>query len=168
MQIVIETVENCSQEIIIEFLEGNRFDLHLSRKVVNGMGFEDTRTYDQIVLAMKRFLSEVDKEQFMDLFIVTGDRELTVKEKAVMIRLINICHRERNYFIVYNEEIIYYPQQYTDRAYFEIAKYVSSTMKILSARKKAFTLQNRIKDSIRRFFSRNETAGTDELTGEVV
>ena len=167
MDIAIKTVENYSQEIIIEFLEGNRFDPYLSRKVVSGVGFEDTRTYDQNVFAMKRFLSEVDKEQFMDLYIVTDERELTVKEKAVMIRLINMCHKERNYFIIYNEEIIYYPQQYSDRAYFEITKYVSSTLKILNARKKAFARHNKVKESIRGFFNKGEAIDTGELNSEV-
>ena len=34
MEIVIETVENYSQEIVTEFLEGNHFELRLSRKVI--------------------------------------------------------------------------------------------------------------------------------------
>ena len=167
MDIAIKTVENYSQEIVTEFLEGNHFELRLSRKVITGMDFEDQHTYDQIVFAMKRFLSEVDKEQFLDLYIVTDERELTVKEKAVMIRLINMCHKERNYFIIYNEEIIYYPQQYSDRAYFEITKYVSSTLKILNARKKAFARHNKVKESIRGFFNKGEAIDTDELNGEV-
>ena len=83
MDIAIKTVENYSQEFVTEFLEGNHFELRLSRKVITGMDFEDQRTYDQIVFAMKRFLSEVDKEQFLDLYIVTDERELTVKEKEI-------------------------------------------------------------------------------------
>lgn len=167
MDVAIKTVENYSQEIVTEFLEGTHFDPRLSRKVITGMDFEDTRTYDQIVFAIKRFLSEVDKEQFLDLYIVTDERELTVKEKAVMIRLINMCHKERNYFVVYNKEIVYYPQQYSDRAYFEITKYVSSTIKILNARKKTFALRNRVKESIRGLFNRNEVIDTSQLVGEV-
>ena len=34
MDIAIKTVENYSQEIVTEFLEGNHFELRLSRKVI--------------------------------------------------------------------------------------------------------------------------------------
>jgi len=149
VKITTNTIENTTQDLVEQFLNGEYFDLQLSRKVINTIDPIDESTYDEVVMSVKRILKSTKKEDFCNLMLFTTDVTVSNKEKAVFIRIINLSHKEAQYFIILNNEIVHHPGYFKKYSQSEIEVYVNT---ILKHREKE-QLKLKIKTTIRNLFS---------------
>ena len=149
MKIITNTIENTTQDLVEQFLNGEYFDLQLSRKVINAIDPIDEATYDEVVISVKRILKNTKKEDYCNVMLFTTDVTVTNKEKAVFIRMVNLSHKEAQCFIILNNEIVHHPSFFKKYSQSEIEVYVNS---ILKHREKE-QLKLKIKTTIRNLFS---------------
>lgn len=149
MKITTNTIENTTQDLVDQFLNGEYFDLQLSRKVINAIDPIDEATYDEVVISVKRILKNTKKEDYCNVMLFTTDVKVSNKEKAVFIRMVNLAHKEAQFFILLNNEIVHHPNYFKKYSQSEIELYVNTVLK--HREKEQFKLK--LKTTIRNLFS---------------
>lgn len=149
MKIISNAIENTTQDLVEQFLNGEYFDIQLSRKIINTIDPVDETTYDEVVTSVKRILRATKKEDFCNVMLFTTDVKVSNKEKAVFIRMVNLAHKEAQCFILLNNEIVHYPNYFKKYSQSEIEMYISTILK--HREKEQFKLK--LKTTIRNLFS---------------
>lgn len=125
------------------FIGGEHFAKEVSQSIIRNFDFEerdvipDTVTeavqgkpkkdityYEHLVKVVKNNLTLNPPIHLKDdvLYLQT-EQELSKILKAVTVRFINICHRQR-YIIVLNDEIVFLPEHYKNHDKEELGRYV--------------------------------------------
>jgi hypothetical protein len=111
-----------------QFMDGEVFDPRLSKTVLNTIDRVDPLQYNEVVDKVKTILSSAEKQDYHNLYMVNVKENLTVKEKAVLIRYINLCHKERKFFVLLNNELVYFPSEYQKFDLSELHDYVNKQL----------------------------------------
>lgn len=148
MKIISNAIENTTQDLVEQFLNGEYFDIQLSRKIINTIDPVDETIYEEVVNSVKRILRATKKEDFCNVMLFTSDVKISNKEKAVFIRMVNLAHKEARYFILLNNEIIHHPTHFKKYAQSEIEMYINTILK--HREKEKFKLK--LKTNIRNLF----------------
>ena len=98
-----------TKEITKDFLEGREFDPKLSSKILNNIDLIDTSDYKVVMEFVKNLLNRATTKKMDDFFFVETPEELTNKQKCVLIRFVNMCHKEKEFLIFVNNKLVYLP-----------------------------------------------------------
>lgn len=107
-------ISNDTTSLIKNFLNGDNYTTELAEKVFATFDLIDERKYLEVLNIVKSFLNTVEKEIYEDLYLIYTDKDLTTKEIALIVRMINLCHRDKYYFILINNKLIYCNTSYED------------------------------------------------------
>lgn len=135
MNLTIQNFKNHSKELVDQFLSGdtnmcrNRYDVALCTKVLNSIDQTDDSDYMQVVDNVKGFLTRTERTIYNNVCIIHSDAKMTPKEKAVVIRLINMAHRGKELFIVTNDKLIHMPPSYEKLNIEDVIMYVNSQLR---------------------------------------
>lgn len=97
-------------EILSEqFISGEVLSVELSDFVFGNIARTRNGTYSQYVDQIKQILTHSKIEYFYDLMIIKSSADLAEDQKAVMVRFINLCVAHKSKIVVFNNNIIYVP-----------------------------------------------------------
>ena len=119
-----------TKEITKDFLQGKEFDPKLSSSVLNNIDLYDTSDYKVVMESVKSLLNRSVTKKMDDFFFVETQEELTNKQKVVLIRFINMCHKETQYLIFVNTKLVYLPESYEKYNKDEIHKHIEKNLHI--------------------------------------
>ena len=128
MRVKINFIENGTKTLVDQFMDGDDFDPRLSKTVLNTIDRVDDQSYEDVLKKVKTILSGSKREDYQNLFMIEVKQTLSIKEKAVLIRFINLCHKERKFFILLNNELVYFPSEYQGYDLSELHDYVNKQL----------------------------------------
>lgn len=137
MNIQTDFIENHTKEITKDFLEGREFDPKLSSKILNNIDLIDTSDYKVVMEFVKNLLNRATTKKMNDFFFVETPEELTNKQKCVLIRFVNMCHKEKEFLIFVNNKLVYLPESYKKYNKEEVHKHIEKTLHIKERSEKA-------------------------------
>lgn len=137
MDIQTDFIENHTKEITKYFLEGRELDPKLSAKILNNIDLLDTSDYKAVMESVKGILNHSTTKKMDDFFFVETAQELTNKQKCVLIRLVNMCHKEKEFLIFVNNKLVYLPESYKKYNKEEVHKHIEKTLHIKEKTEKA-------------------------------
>ena len=137
MDIQTDFIENHTKEITKDFLQGKEFDPKLSSSVLNNIDLYDTSDYKVVMESVKSLLNRSVTKKMDDFFFVETQEELTNKQKCVLIRFINMCHKEKEFLIFVNNKLVHLPESYKKYNKEEVYKHIEKTLHIKEKTEKA-------------------------------
>lgn len=154
--IKFKEVGNLTKELLALFVSGemmsfNDTSVQLCATVLNTVDLTDEAEYMEVVYHVKKVLNKNPPESFQDVYIVNVPDRLTDKEKTVLIRLVNLAHKAKQYFIVLNGELIYIPKWCENYAEFDIRLHVDKTLRFKEQKEKFLEVTGMIRAAARYF-----------------
>lgn len=122
------SVKNKINELFLEFMKGNEFPVSLSNKIIKTVDIDNTIEYSELTQAAKEYLNSSYKSVYKNIYIIKNIKELEDKEKAVIVRLINLAHKNKHYIIVCNSQVIYVPEVYSNESADDFMDTISKTI----------------------------------------
>lgn len=122
-------VHNNMQDITEEFLQGKEFDPRLSKVVLNNIDLLDPADYDDMLRKVKGVLTRAKTKHYDNFFFIDTPEEISNKEKAVLIRYVNLCYQHKSLILFLNDALIYLPVKYKVYDTSEVDKYIFKTLK---------------------------------------
>jgi hypothetical protein len=95
-----------------QFLRGEVFTLDLSEYVFGNINRVKEKKYSENVEDVKKLLGSSKVVFYYDLVLIKSNIELSEEQKIVMVRYINMCHHDKNLFILFNGNVIYIPMEF--------------------------------------------------------
>jgi len=96
-------------DYIYNFLKGDNLTLEFCNKIYNNLQLINSNYIDDIN-KIKIILNASNKTVYNNIFFIKTKKNITDQELLLLIRFINICHKEK-YFIVINNKLVYIPQK---------------------------------------------------------
>ena len=149
MKLKSNFVNNDTKQLVDQFLDGESFDIRLSTTILNTIDRVDNSQYEEVVNKVKNILSISKKDSYRNIYFVEVVEELSKKEKAVLIRFINLVYKERKFFIILNRELIHFPTEYQKYDISELHSYLESQLRDMRA-EDSFAAVNKM---VYKFFS---------------
>lgn len=135
-------IESSVCSITEEFLNGEFFIHELAVKTFNQIDLTDSAGYMDTVNLVKRIINTAVRYEYKDILFYETEEVLTVKQKAVLVRLSGMSYKNR--IVVVNNEIVHYPKgALTINSEKDVRLYVNRALKTLH--KKA--VKEKIKDA---------------------
>lgn len=133
-------VQNHTQKLIQKFLAGEEFTLELSEQVFQTFSKVDQTSYLTMLEHVKNLLNNLKKDRIYDFIILNSAYELLDKEKAVLVRYINISYKGNKNIIILNNNVLHIGSYYEKYGELEVKKYIDKVINEL-----------RIKNSFKQF-----------------
>lgn len=145
-----------AQRLQAEYISGdqifsrNQFDHTGTIRVLNSIditlsdqgGFISEERYKKRLKKMKMFLDHCNINIFMDLFLISKSNYQDVDsgpidkgDYAIIVRLVNLAHKDKHYFIVLDGELIHVPFYFLTRTPDLVEEYIEHRMKQMSRNK---------------------------------
>lgn len=105
-----ESIKSDIQRLTNEFLQGHTLSTELSDYVFGSIVRTREGSYSEYVDKIKQILSYSKIDHYNDLMIIKSSAKIAEDEKAVLVRFINLCDKHRDKIVVFNEDIIYVPE----------------------------------------------------------
>ena len=105
-------IGNDTQQLIQSFLAGDECSLELSERVLNTFDMLDQTSYPRMLEHIKQLFNRVKGDRSGNVFVLSLPYELTKKEKAVLVRFINISYKGNENIIVLNNNVVYVGSAY--------------------------------------------------------
>lgn len=147
--IIRSDIESLSEE----FTRGDFFSTQLSEFVLNNIALTKQGNYTDYLNQIKEILNYSKINYYYNLMIIKSSAKITEEQKVVMVRYINICVAHNNKIILFNNNIIYIPED-LKRKYGEeaINTYVNSIYrKYINKRRTKYILRKIQRFRIKRF-----------------
>ena len=107
------TFKTEAEENFRMFINGGFLDESASNRILNTVDTVDPFSYNKVLHSVKEYLNKGLYFYDKGVFTIETSDSLTKKEKVVLCRFINICHRTKSLeFIVLNDEIIWHVEDY--------------------------------------------------------
>lgn len=126
--ITYNSIENHTQDLIKGFLAGEVYSPELSEKVLSTFDHLDQTSYSRMLEHVKGLLRRVKGDRHEDVFVLTMPYELCVKEKAVLVRFINISYKENENIIVLNNNVVYVGSTYAKYDPQKVKDYIQNVL----------------------------------------
>lgn len=110
--ITYQDIGNDTQQLIRSFLNGDECSLELSERVLNTFDMLDQTSYPRMLEHVKQLFNRVKGDRSGSVFVLSLPYELTKKEKAVLVRFINISYKGDENIIVLNNNVVYIGSMY--------------------------------------------------------
>lgn len=151
MKVKYTPLANLTQDLVHRFLNGEDLDPNLLTRVIDSIDPTDNTRYDDVVKSVKNIINGGQRDNIYNLFTLSTTCDMSAKEKATLVRFVNISHKAVGYFILLNGELIHYPEFYQTQSHVSIEEYVTNNLNHLR-------LQNRekkIRTFVRKWFFRS-------------
>lgn len=156
MNLKLNLQQSDTQRLRAEYICGeqlfacNQFDHRGSIRVLNSIDitlgdqgeFISEERYKKRLKKMKMFLDHCNVNIFMDLFLISKSDYQDVDsgpidkgDYAIIVRLVNLAHKDKHYFIVLGGELIHVPLYFLTRTPDLVEEYIEHRMKQMSRNK---------------------------------
>ena len=103
------TIRSDIQNLSEQFISGEVLSVELSDFVFGNIARTRNGSYTQYLSQIKQILTHSKIEYFYDLMIIKSSAEIAEDQKAVMVRFINLCVAHKTKIVLFNNNIIYIP-----------------------------------------------------------
>lgn len=145
-------IENHTQELIKGFLAGVDYSLDLSEKVLCTFDSLDNTSYPRMLEHVKGLLRRIKGDCVNNVFFLTMPYELSKKEKAVLVRFINISYKENENIILLNNDVLYIGSAYSKFDPQKVKDYVETNFAELQQLYRAKQRREKFKQWRKQFF----------------
>lgn len=115
-------------KLLSSFLNGTNLTANLSNKIYSNLYLENL-DYIKDINNVKDIIDKSNKTIRDNIFFIKTKGKITDKEIILLIRFINICHKNK-YFIVVNNNLVYIPEKITNiYSYTEINNYINTKIR---------------------------------------
>lgn len=105
--VTYKDIGNHTQQLIQSFLAGDECSLELSERVLNTFDMLDQTSYPRMLEHVKQLFNRIKGDRSDNVFVLSLPYELSDKEKAVLVRFINISYKGNENIIVLNNNVLY-------------------------------------------------------------
>lgn len=137
-------VRNDMEKLCERFLRGEDFHLDLCNLVLDTYSRDYRVRYEIVLKYIKEILSSSKRTALFDVVQIEVEKKMTDKDLAVLIRYINLCHRDKEYIILVNKDIVYTPKSLLGVKEEAVVKYVNSILGQMKVKHKLRILGNKI------------------------
>lgn len=155
-RVTFSKIENQTEILIQRFLDGEDFSLELSDQVLNTFDRADQMKYSETLKEVKNMINLMKIDKFEVFFFIENNFDLTIKQLSMVVRYVNLCHKEKENIIVVNNEVVYMNPAYSKYEKKSLEEYVHRSMIAFKNKKKNLLFKKKvtnIKNSIFKFFS---------------
>lgn len=110
--VTYENISNHTQDLIQSFLAGDECSLELSDKVLATFDLLDNTSYPRMLEHVKGLFSRMTADRSDSVFVLSMPYDLSNKEKAVLVRFINISYKGNENIIVLNNNVVHIGSMY--------------------------------------------------------
>ena len=121
-------IENHTRDLVDGFLAGEVYLPELSEKVLSTFDHLDKTSYNRMLEHIKGLLSRVKWNRLNGVFVLTLPYELCPKEKAVLVRFINISYKENENIIILNNNVVYVGSTYVNYDPQKVKDYIENVL----------------------------------------
>ncbi|MEG3035883.1 MAG: hypothetical protein RR877_10420 [Aurantimicrobium sp.] len=153
--ITYASIDNHTQQLIQSFLAGDEFTLELSDKVLSTFDMLDNTSYVRMLEHVKALFGRIKMERSGSVCFINLPYELSSKEKAVLVRFINISYKGNENIIVLNNNVVHIGSVYNKYDPEKVKDYIEkaiSNLHYLYSVKQRKEKYNRWKDNLFRSF----------------
>lgn len=121
-------IDNHTQDLIQSFLAGDECSLELSEKVLSTFDMLDMTSYPRMLEHIKNVFQRVKADRSVNVFVVSLAYELSNKEKAVLVRFINISYKGNENIIVLNNNVVHIGAAYNKHDPQKVKDYIDAAI----------------------------------------
>jgi hypothetical protein len=122
------SIDNHTQQLIQSFLDGDECTLELSDKVLGTFDMLDNTSYARVLEHVKGLFSRLTADRSCNVFVLKMAYELSNKEKAVLVRFINISYKGNENIIVLNNNVVYIGKVYAKYEKEKVKDYIDKAI----------------------------------------
>lgn len=126
--VTYQNIQNDTQQLIQSFLNGDECALELSDKVLSTFDLLDTMSYTKTLDHVKGLFNRIKGDRSGNVFALRLPYELSSKEKAVLVRFINISYKGNENIIVLNNNVLYVGSTYDKYDMEKVKEYINQSL----------------------------------------
>lgn len=146
-------VPNYLMNLVDDFLNGEEFTMELCDKIFSTFDKLDNTSYVGMLEHVKKLLNNLHKTKVYDVFVLKCPYELSPKEKAALVRFINISHKGNKNIIILNNDVLFIGSEFDKYDIDLVKKYIDKVTGELYAHDSFNSFKNKVKSLKKKLLS---------------